>query len=60
MRNMHPEVFQRRADQSRELGAKLVRVKNKRIFLDELDPNAKGQPMKNLDFECGLFCEEWK
>jgi len=60
VRQMHPEVFAERASQSRELGAKLVRVKNVRIFLDELDPNAKGQPMKNLDFECGLFCEEWK
>jgi len=60
VRQMHPEVFAERAAQSRELGAKLVRVKNVRIFLDELDPNAKGQPMKNLDFECGLFCEEWK
>jgi len=60
VRKMHPEVFAERAVQSRELGAKLVRVKNVRMFLDELDPNAKGQPMKNLDFECGLFCEEWE
>lgn len=60
VRKMHPEVFAERAEQSRELGAKLVRVRNVRIFLDELDPTAKGQPMKNLDFECGLFCEEWE
>jgi hypothetical protein len=37
-----------------------VRVNNERIFLDELSPTASGKPMKNLDFECGLFCEEIK
>ncbi len=59
VRKMHPDVFKERASQSRELGAKLVRVNNERIFLDELHPDALGKPMKNLDFECGLFCEEW-
>lgn len=58
VRKMHPEVFDKRAKQSRELGAKLVRVKGERIFLDELDPNAVGAAMKGLDFECGIFCEE--
>lgn len=28
------------------------------IFLDELDPKAKGRPMKNMNFDCGIFCEE--
>lgn len=37
---------------------KLVRYSGKRIFLEELDPTAKGNRMKNLDFECGIFCEE--
>lgn len=58
VRKMHPEVFADRAEQSRRIGARLTRVKGKRIFLDELSPDAKGRPMKNLDFECGLFCEE--
>ena len=58
VRRTHPEVFQRRAEQSRRLGARLVRVKGERIFLDELDPNAKGQKMKSVDVECGTFCEE--
>lgn len=54
-----PEVFKAREELSRELGVKLVRVKGERIFLDELDPDAKGRPMKTLpSFECGLFCEE--
>ena len=60
VREQDPEVFDSRAKQSRELGAKLVRVNGQRIFLDELSKEAKGRPMKNLDFECGIFCEEWK
>jgi hypothetical protein len=57
VRKVYPEDFKQRAEQSREIGAKLVRVKNKRIFLDELDPKAKGRPMKDLNFECGIFCK---
>lgn len=56
VRKVHPEVFQRRAEQSRELGARLVRHKNVRMFLDELPPDAVGRPMKDMDFECGIFC----
>jgi hypothetical protein len=52
-------VFARRAEQSRRLGARLVRVNNERIFLDELAPSAKGRPLTRFDVpECGLFCEE--
>jgi hypothetical protein len=58
VRKMHPDVFAERAKQSRDIGARLVRVKGERIFLDELDQKAKGRPMKNMDFECGIFCEE--
>ena len=58
VRNTHPQVFEERAKQSREIGAKLVRVNGKRIFLDELDPTAKGNPMKQMNIECGIFCEE--
>lgn len=58
VRKMHPDIFESRAVQSRSIGARLVIVKNKRIFLDELDPNVRGRSMKNLDFECGIFCEE--
>lgn len=57
VRREFPEVFQHRAEQSRRLGARLVRVKNERIFLDELDPLAKGRPLKAMP-DCGLFCEE--
>lgn len=58
IREIAPEVFEKRAETSRRLGAKLVRVKNKRIFLDELDPKTKGRPLKSMELECGIFCEE--
>lgn len=57
VRQEFPDVFDQRAEQSRRLGARLVRVKNERIFLDELDPKAKGRPLKTMP-DCGLFCEE--
>jgi hypothetical protein len=56
VRKVHPEIFQRRAEQSRDIGAKLVTVKGKRLFLDELSPEATGRPMKNMEVECGIFC----
>ena len=58
VRNKHPEIFQERSEQSRRLGVRLARYKGKRIFLDELPLNAKGRKIKNMDFECGIFCEE--
>lgn len=58
VRRQHPEVFADRAAQSRNIGARLVRHKGERIFLDELPPEAKGRSMKGMDFECGIFCEE--
>ncbi len=57
VRKMHPVIFKERAKQSRKIGAKLVRVKGVRIYLDELSPDSKGRPMKALDFECGIFCK---
>jgi len=58
VRRADPDVFVRRAVQSRALGVRLVRVKGQRLFLDELPADAIGRPMKNLVFECGIFCEE--
>lgn len=58
VRKVWPEAFKQRAEQSRDIGAKLVRVKNERIFLDELDPEAKGRPMKKMQIDCGIFCEK--
>lgn len=57
VRKMHPTVFTERAEQSRRIGARLARHKGERLFLDELPPDAKGRSMKNMSFECGVFCE---
>lgn len=54
-RRLFPDVFARRAQQSREIGARLVRVAGERIFLDELDPSA-GAGAGDGDMECGPFC----
>lgn len=59
VRRHHPDIFDQRVEQSSRIGAKLVRVKGERIFLKDLDQNAVGRPMKDLNFECGLFCEEY-
>jgi hypothetical protein len=58
VRNVDPEVFERRAAQSRELGVRLARHKGERVFLDELPADAVGQSMKTMQTECGIFCEE--
>ena len=58
VRQMHPEVFEERAKQSREIGARLARYRKKRVFLDELPADAKGRSMKKWTAECGIFCEE--
>lgn len=57
VRRHFPDVFAARAEQSRRLGARLVRYLGKRIFLDELPADAKGRPLKAMP-DCGLFCEE--
>jgi hypothetical protein len=55
VRKNDPDVFAERAIQSRRLGARLVRYKGKRIFLDELPEDAIGAKMKS--YECGIFCD---
>lgn len=32
------------------------KLKTPRVFLDELPTTAKGNPMKDMNFECGIFC----
>lgn len=53
-RKLFPEVFARRAHQSRVIGARLVRVKGVRVFLDELPPEAY-EPDDDID--CGPVCQ---
>lgn len=58
VRKVHPIVFEQRAEQSSEIGAKLVRYKGERIFLKDLPKDAIGHPMKDMNFECGIFCDK--
>lgn len=58
VRTVHPNVFDERAEQSRAIGCRLVRVNGERVFLDELPKDATGDQMESLDFECGSFCED--
>lgn len=58
VRKQHPDIFRERAEQSRELGVRLARHKGARVYLDELPADAKGRPMKTMQFDCGIFCEE--
>ena len=58
VRRTFPDVFAARAEQSRRLGVRLVRVDGERIFLDELHPAARGEPLWQMP-ACSLFCEEW-
>lgn len=58
VRRTRPEVFADRAEQSRELGVRLARYRGERVFLDELPADAEGRPLKSMQIECGIFCEE--
>lgn len=50
-----PEVFERRARQSRELGVRLTRVRGERVFLDELPEDyIPAEPLE--DISCGPDC----
>lgn len=52
-RRLFPDVFDRRAQQSRAIGARLVRIRGKRAFLDELPPDADAP---DDDIDCGPVC----
>lgn len=60
VRRHFPNVFNERAMQSRAIGAKLVRVEGKRIFLDELPKDTIGRKLRKFVIDCGIFCEEKK
>ena len=54
VRRDFPDVFARRAAQSRELGCRLARLKGERIFLDELPPEETEWVQEDLS--CGPQC----
>jgi len=58
VKSTYPDVFEQRATLSRQIKAKLVKYKGKRIFLDELTEDMKGRKSKSIGGECGIFCEE--
>lgn len=55
IRSFFPDVFKRRAEQSRKIGCRLVRYKGQRIFLDELPFNADDGRDENVS--CGPQCK---
>jgi len=55
VRRFFPSVYAKRAEQSRRFGARLVRWKGERIFLDDLPGLVlDGEPEE--DIECGPVC----
>lgn len=54
VRKTHPDRFASRCAQSRSIGAKLVKVKKVRIFLDELPPDDNTD--LGEDLSCGPQC----
>lgn len=64
VRKHFPDIFKKRAEQSRRLGCRLVDLgasKNPRhIFLDELNLDMKGRKPKDCYVECGIFCMKGK
>ncbi len=55
-RTHFPEVFQRRCEQSRKLGVRLVELKGERIFLDQLPPGPFKKIKKKESMSCGPEC----
>ena len=55
VRRHFPEIYDRRARQSREIGVRLARYKGNRIFLDEL-PVVVEDKTPEGDIECGPVC----
>lgn len=57
VRKHFPEVFQRRCEQSRAIGCRLVEIKHHvRIFLDELPDREFKPPRKKENLSCGPEC----
>lgn len=56
IRRDFPEVFERRAQQSRDLGVRLTRVRGERCFIDEIPVEYMApEPLENIS--CGPECQ---
>lgn len=53
-RKLFPDVFERRCRQSRAIGARLVKIRGVRAFLDELPPDEQAP---HDDIDCGPACQ---
>lgn len=51
-----PAAFDRMAIESRRLGVLIIRIKEQRSFLDELQPST-GNYKDEAEIQCGIFCE---
>lgn len=56
IRRDFPEVFARMVELEKKLDVKILKVKGKRIFLDELPLNYRSNQVEP-DMECGLWCK---
>ena len=54
-----PEVYERMAKVERKLGVKILKVKGKRVFLDELNQEVANMEPE-FDFQCGVLCGDGK
>ena len=59
VRKDFPLVFQARSEQSRRIGARLIKYGEGRLFLDEL-PEDFGNYQEEPEIQCGIFCEMGK
>jgi len=55
IRQDFPDQFQRMATESRRLGVRIIRIDEKRAFLDELQPGT-GDYQSEPEVQCGIFC----
>jgi hypothetical protein len=51
-----PEAFDRMVKLEKTIGAKILKSKGERIWLDELPPNSGHYPTEQ-SIECGIFCQ---
>jgi len=56
IRQHFPAEFDRMAELSRRLGARLIRQDNQRIFLDELRPDT-GRQQDEVEIDCSPLCQ---
>lgn len=58
VRREFPEVFKRRAEVERDVGASILRRKGEPLFLDQLEPDA-GHDVPEPPIDCGVLCDRF-